>query len=257
MKRFEHSHNGSQTAVRGKATLLLFATLAFAGGSLLTSDFGGFDPNRFPIPQENPPLQPIGFAFSIWFPIYLWLIAGAVFGLTRRKLHPEWNAYRIPLIVSLVIGAPWIEVAKVSPLWSTVMIWVMLAGALLSLYLAPKEDFWWARGPVGLYAGWLTAASCVGTSVLLAGYGILSAQAAAICLLVVSLLMTVTVILTTENYTPTYSCSVLWALVGIIINSVMFSNEVMVFLAGVGVIVVGFTTWNKRQRKQIQMSIAD
>lgn len=243
--------------MRGRATLLLFATLAFAGGSLLTSDFGGFDPNRFPIPQENPPLQPIGFAFSIWIPIYLWLIAGAIFGLTRRKHHPEWNAYRIPLIVSLIIGAPWIEVAKVSPFWSTIMIWAMLAGALLSLYGAPKGDFWWARGPVGLYAGWLTAASCVGTSVLLAGYGVLSAQAAALCLLAVSLSMTVTVILTTKNCTPTYSFAVLWALTGIIINSVMFSNEVMVFLAGVGILVVGFTTWNKHQKDLLPASIAD
>ena len=36
---------------------------------------------------------------------------------------------RWPLIVSLVVGTPWISVAQMSPVLATIMIWVMLIGA--------------------------------------------------------------------------------------------------------------------------------
>jgi hypothetical protein len=230
-----------------KAIITLLAALAFAGGSLLTSDFGGFDPNRFPVPQENPPLQPVGFAFGIWLPIYAWLIANGVFGVTKRYSEPSWQAFRTPLIVSMLIGAPWIRVARVSPLWSTLMIWAMLAFALWALYRAPELDFAWARGPIGLYAGWLTAASAVATSVLLSGYGLLPGQYSAVIMLFVALALAIATILKTSHSVPTYALAVEWALAGIIVKSVGTSNYLMIGLASLGCVVVAAVTWRFRK----------
>ena len=55
---------------RLKSILVALAALAFAASPLLVPGFGGFDPNRFPVPQENPPVQPAGYAFAIWGLIY-------------------------------------------------------------------------------------------------------------------------------------------------------------------------------------------
>lgn len=229
-----------------KALFTLLASILFAAGSILTSDFGGFDPNRFPVPQVNPPLQPVGFAFSIWFVIYAWLIASAVYGISKRADDPQWQAFRIPLGLSLLIGAPWIQVAQVSPLWATIMIWAMLLLALVALWKGPAEDFAWARGPIGLYAGWLTAASAVGTSVLLSGYGILPQLVSAIAMLFVALFLAVWTILRHPLANLTYGLAVQWALVGIIIKSVSLSNPVMICLVSIGCLVVAWAIWRKR-----------
>jgi hypothetical protein len=104
--------------------------------------------------------------------IYLWLLASAGFGLIKRDTDPGWDAPRWPLFVSLAIGASWIPVALVAPVLSTILIWVMLAGALLALRAAPLRDWPWLALPLGLYAGWLTAASCVALATVAVGYGL-------------------------------------------------------------------------------------
>ena len=63
------------------AILSVVLCITFAGSTLVVPDFGGFDADQFPVPQDNPPVQPAGYAFAIWGVIYLWLIAGMAFGL--------------------------------------------------------------------------------------------------------------------------------------------------------------------------------
>lgn len=158
---------------RNKPTILLAATLAFAIGPFLVPDFSGFEPNQYPNPQDEPPIQPATYAFGIWILIYLWLIGSAVFGLLHRRDNPEWEAMRWPMIISLVIGAAWLPVADRSPVWAMVMIFAMLISALVALKRTPVLDPLWTRMPIGLYAGWLTAASFSGLGLLGAGYGVI------------------------------------------------------------------------------------
>lgn len=159
-------------STRLKSILTLVATLAFVLGPVVTPDFGGFDPDLYPIAQIDPPVQPAGYAFAIWGVIYLWLLLSAGFGALKRAQATDWDAMRTPLTVSLVIGAAWLPVAMVSPLWAVILIFAMLVSALMALERAPKLDPWLARGPVALYAGWLTAASFAGLGLLGAGYGV-------------------------------------------------------------------------------------
>ena len=161
---------------RMKAILTLTAAIAFASSPLWTSGFGGFSPDSYPNPQNDPPVQPAGYAFSIWGVIYLWLIVSAGFGLVARADDAGWDRVRWPLIVSLVVGTPWISVAQMSPVLATIMIWVMLIAALAAMIRAPKADRWLLSAPLGLYAGWLTAASFVALGLLGAGYGIAMAE---------------------------------------------------------------------------------
>jgi tryptophan-rich sensory protein len=164
-----------------KAILVLIAALAFAITPFLSPEFGGFDPNLYPMPQDDPPVQPAGWAFSIWGLIYVLLIAHAVYGLIQHRHDDDWQKGRIALIVSLAIGAAWLPIALVSPLWATVLIWVMLVSVILALYQTEKaRPTWQSHWPLALYAGWLTAASFVSIGLLLAGYGVVSELTAAI-----------------------------------------------------------------------------
>ena len=120
---------------RKTSLLTLLAALAFALSPLLSSGFNGFAPDQFPVPQTNPPVQPAGYAFAIWGLIYLWLIAGAIFGIWDRATDPDWEPMRPALIISLVIGAAWIPVAQISPIGATILIWAMLATAVIVINL--------------------------------------------------------------------------------------------------------------------------
>ena len=103
--------------------------------------------------------------------IYLWLLASALFGLFKRADDAGWDAVRLPLIISLVLGTPWITVATFSPVWASVLIWAMLLSALWAMRRTPDRDPWLLGAPLELYAGWLTAASLVSVGLVGAGYG--------------------------------------------------------------------------------------
>jgi hypothetical protein len=193
--------------------VLLFA-VAFAASPLWVPGFGGFDADQFPVPQIDPPVQPEGYAFAIWGVIYLWLIIGAVYGIWRRWSDPAWAAMRLPLSLSFAVGSVWLPVAVRSPVWATVLIWVMLITALWALWRSPRTDAWAAAWPVGLYAGWLSAASCVALGLLLAGYGFVDQQVAAWIMVGVAIVLAWGV-QWTLGHAPTYGVAVIWALVAV------------------------------------------
>lgn len=215
------------------AGLVLLAAILFAASPFFTDGFNGFEPGQFPVPQDDPPVQPAGYAFSIWGLIYLWLIIGAGFGLLKRSDDPDWEAMRAPLVVSLVIGAAWLPVANVSPVIATILIWVMLGTAFLSLFRVGDTDRWFQQAPVAIYAGWLTAASSVSIGLLLGGYGLLSGTWAAIVALSFGLVIAL-VAQYRLHRAPEYGVTVIWALIGVIV-----ANTGPVNIAVVGLCLIG------------------
>ena len=222
-----------------RAALVFLAALAFAAGPLLVPDFGGFEPDRYPVPQVDPPVQPAGYAFSIWGPIYLWLLAMAGYGLLRRREDPDWDATRLPLIVSLVVGATWLAVALASPVWATILIWVMLAGALWAYLATPDREAIWLRAPVGLYAGWLTAASAVSVGLLAPGWGVppFGQTGWAVAALSGALLIAAFVLWRRPGWA--YGAAVTWALVAVVVRN---GAAPVGLLAGLGALAIAALT---------------
>lgn len=217
--------------------LTALATLAFVISPFVSSGFNGFEADQFPVPQDSPPVQPAGYAFSIWGLIYLWLLIGAGFGLIKRFDDPDWSAMRPPLFASLAVGALWIPAAGLSPLLATGMIWIMLASALLSLFRSGDTDRWLQQAPVAIYAGWLTAASCVALGLLLGGYGILDNTPAALVALALALGIAVTVQYNLHR-APEYGITVIWALVAVIVANAQPLNAAVAGLALIGILII-------------------
>lgn len=216
------------------AHAVLIAAIAFALSPLASTGFAGFTANQFPIPQIDPPVQPAGYAFSIWGVIYAWLILGAGYGVLRARDNADWQAMRPTLLVSLGVGIFWIAAANASPLLATAMILVMAATAIAAMLRAGRQNPAWQRRPVALYAGWLTAASGVAVGVLLGGYGVLDAQNAAIA----SLIAVSLVALHVQSRRPDewgYPAAVIWALVGVIAANAAPLNLPVLGLALAGI----------------------
>ena len=217
---------------------VLLAALAFGLSSFIVPDFGGFDADQFPIPQEDPPVQPAGYAFAIWAVIYLWLVAGAIYGLVARAAAADWAEMRPYLTLSLVVGAGWLPVAKLSALAAAVLIWVMLIPALMALFRAPLLDRWWARAPIGLYAGWLSAASFVAIGLCLAGGGVMGEVQAAILCLLLAVGLASYVQIAIEGV-PEYGFAVVWALVAVAVNTLTSGAILVTILALAGAVIIG------------------
>ena len=229
---------------RLKATFTLLAALAFLLSPFFSSGFNGFSPDQFPIPQDNPPVQPAGYAFSIWGLIYLALLIGAVYGLLKRADDAGWDIARWPLIASLAVGAAWIPVANSSVFGATLLIWIMLATAVIALKAAGKKDRVFLRAPIALYAGWLTAASSVSIGLVLAGYGWLGGTAAA--LLAISLALVIAMVVQVARPdTPEYSMAVVWALVGVIVSNTEPVNVPVLMLCAVGIATLGIVAFKR------------
>lgn len=205
--------------MRAKASLLFAAALAFALSPFLVPGFGGFDPTLYPNPQIDPPVQPAGYAFAIWGPIYLWLLAATGFGVLRRHDDRDWDRHRMPLLVSLVIGAIWLPVALVSPIWATVLIFAMLVSAAIALARAPVADRWLGKAPIAFYAGWLTAASFASLGLTGAGYEIAFGEVTWAQICIVLAFATALVVHWMRQDEPVYFLSVIWALIAIAVRN--------------------------------------
>ncbi|SNR27027.1 hypothetical protein [Puniceibacterium sediminis] len=217
--------------------LVLLAAVTFAASPWFVDGFKGFSADQFPVQVQNPPVQPAGYAFAIWGLIYVWLIAGAVFGAIWRGDDPDWAEMRPPLFASLVVGTVWLPVAVASPLRATLLIWAMLGTALLALFRVGDTDRWWQRAPVAIYAGWLTAASAVAVGVLLGGYGWMAPTPAAL----VSLALGLGIALVVQyrlHRAPSYGVTVIWALVGVIVANYQPLNIAVAGLAVLGIIAI-------------------
>ncbi|WP_299414896.1 hypothetical protein [uncultured Sulfitobacter sp.] len=230
------------------AIFVFILTVTFAVSPFLADEFGGFDPEQFPVPQVDPPVQPAGYAFAIWGIIYLWLLVGMGFGLWARRAEATWHPMRLPLIVSLGVGTAWLSVALVSPVWASVLIWVMLISALIALFRSPREDNWFAALPLGLYAGWLSAASCVSLGLLAAGYGYMDASTAALAAVFLALVIA-SAVQSQLARTPTYGIAVIWALVAVVVHNLGSNSTVAALAAGgaLALLMPTFKAWRADQ----------
>lgn len=216
---------------------LALATAAFIGSYFIVPDFNGFEARQFPVRIDEPPVQPSGYAFAIWGLIYVWLVIAALFGAIRRADDPDWAAYRPWMVLSLALGATWLPVASVTPLLATVLIFAMLAAALKAVFRVGVTDRWLQQAPVAIYAGWLTAAACVGLGVVIGGYGILPPTPAALLCLVLALVIALTVQYRLHR-APEYGLTVIWALVGVIIQNTDPLNAAVFGLCVIGIIAI-------------------
>ena len=213
------------------------AALAFAAAPWFSGGFGGYASAQFPVLVNDPPVVPAGYAFSIWGLIYIWLIAGTGFGLLRRASDSDWAAMRPPLFASLVLGIGWIALARIWPVGATLLIWAMLGFALLALFRVGDTDRWWQQTPVAIYAGWLSAASCVSTGVVLGGHGWLPPSPAA--LLALSLALAITLVVQYRLHrAPEYGLTVVWALIAVIIANSHPFNAAVSGLSILGIIAI-------------------
>jgi hypothetical protein len=164
-------------------------------------------------------------------------VASTGFGLLKRHDVADWDPMRLPLLVSLVIGAIWLPVAMVSPIWATILIFTMLISAAIAMHRAPDRDRWWAAAPVAFYTGWLTAASFASLGLTGAGFGIVLGEVGWALICIAMALGVALFIHAGRRHEWVYFLSVIWAIFAIAVKN-WGDVWIVVGAAAVGVVVL-------------------
>ena len=160
-------------------------------------------------------------------------------GLWKRADAGDWHAARLPLAISLAVGVPWLAIANASAIWATITIIIMALGAITALIRAPYVDRWWFQAPVGIYAGWLTAASWVSIGTTAAGYGVITGSFGWAFAGILGALFSALAVYKMRA-APEYLLTVIWALVGVVVANGLVTLPVSAF-AAFGIAVLAFT----------------
>ena len=231
-----------------KRISVLLLAVGFAASPFLSNGFGGFDRASFPVQVDRWPAQPAGWAFSIWGLIYFALILSAAMAVLRpASAQSGWDRAALPLGVSLFLGGFWIEAAYRCPLLATAMILPMTAAAIVAMRLAGQDWREWA--PLGLYSGWLTAASGVAVSAVLTGFGIVAPRPAAVACILLVLVVALWVTARSQKIW-TYPAGVAWALFGIIAANAPAGDWLFVALGLIGIFLLaipGVLAWRQKR----------
>jgi hypothetical protein len=113
----------------------------------------------------------------------------------------------------------------------------MALSAVASLIAAPTRDRWLFQAPVAIYAGWLTAASCVSIGSTMAGFGFVT-DAFGWAFIGISLGLALSLFaFRLRPSAPEYLLTVVWALIGIVVANGAELISVSGF-AGIGILVL-------------------
>jgi hypothetical protein len=198
--------------------------------------------------SEPSQIEPTGYAFAIWEPIYFLALGYAIWQLLPAGRADPVTLRIAPLAATTYMGSSlWLTAAKVGPYWATMPILALMAVcACVALVLAlegarrDRPKWWLAVLPFGLYAGWTVCAFFVNVAEVAPAYGFnrfglsvaqYAAGSIAILTGVVALLLVVT-----RGNIP-FAASVLWALAGILAATRVRGAEFIVTAAAAIAIV--------------------
>lgn len=125
-------------------------------------------------------IAPAGPAFSIWTPIYVGLLAYAVWqALPANAVRARVRSTGWLAAASMVLNAAWLLVTQQGWIWASVVVIVALAltlGTLVERLTRQPASSMWDRvlldGTFGLYLGWVAVATCANITAALVDSGV-------------------------------------------------------------------------------------
>lgn len=185
-------------------------------------------------------LRVVGWAFAIWGPIYLGLIAYAVRQVLPRTAESGMiRAFGWPSVLALLGIGSWIiaaavdaEIATIVLIFGSLAVLVipLLQNAALIRSLGARDmDRWLVAWPLGALAGWLTIASPVNLLTVATGNGDLPATfpPTVWALLAIAGVALFTLIVTWRTRLLAYPLPVSWGLLGVFVAERAKGNETL------------------------------
>lgn len=210
---------------------------------------------------------PAGYVFSIWSVIYIGLLAYAIYQvLPAQANNPRLSAIAPLFVFSSAANVAWLFLWHYQQYPLTLLAMVALLLSLIAIYLrlgtgataVSTAETWLVRVPFSIYLGWVSVATIVNVTVLLAylnwgGWG-LSEATWAVIMLAVGVVLAGLIGYTRRD--AAYLAVLVWAFAGIGVKHA--DNNVVSTAAWVAAVLVGLvllgTLWMGTQRPLPQAS---
>lgn len=203
-----------------------------------------------------PLIVPAPYAFAIWAPIYLGLIAFPIYQLiVKRENHPNWVPMRSWYAANVVANGLWLAAASYDWQWVSVGIIVFM---LISLFRINQllrgveasgaaVNYWFERLVFSLYFAWITLATVLNVASALHfygwdGFGISEVTWTIVMVVVAALIAGYT----SRRYRDVaYAGVVVWAFVALAVKHFGAGTQVLGMLGiAVAVAFAGIMVWN-------------
>jgi hypothetical protein len=245
------------TDILRKAAVLVAAVAAPA---LSYGLFAGTERPFEPAPGGPTAAEPAGYAFAIWGPIFLLAVLTGLYQL-RPARGDEGLFRQIGWALAVGYGATalWLVFARFGPLWATAptiaAILVAIGWSLVQAARAPEPTRarrWLVLPGLGLFAGWVTAATYVNIAEVLPRYGFdrfgLGPTPFAV-VVVAAATLSAALFLERTRGNLVYAAAVAWALAAVIVaNQERGFGPLVQTAAGVGLAVLaGVVLWARRR----------
>ncbi len=260
------------TQARTGTRPLILAMLFFAFGQFVSPVFNALLGGSFTTSNRTgePPLTPAGWTFSIWGLIEVVSVGLAIFLALRSKRSDADLIDRLakPLLVVFIGFSVWILAAELEPVWSTlVIIVIMLAALLWAMRIALAERsriaawprlgralLWWT---LGLYTGWLSVATWLNLTTAFAGSGAPITGTLGIAAQIATLagaLGTALLVLSWTGGLLSYAAAVCWGLIGAIAGTSQAGQPVLTVAVVIGLVAVVVATAITRRRSRSSLA---
>lgn len=174
---------------------------------------------------------PAGYVFSIWFIIYVGLIAYAVYqALPAQRENPRLRAIGWPVVFSSLANIAWLFFWHYNLFVLTMIAMLLLLSLLVVVYLrlgigkqvVSRGMKWAVHIPFSVYLGWISVATIANASDLLYYLGWngapLTPEIWAVIMLAAALIITTLMLLTRRDIA--YALVIVWAAIGIAVKQV-------------------------------------
>ena len=229
--------------------LLPIAAMFQIAGSSLPQIFKWGEPIGARSLALDTALVPAGWAFSIWGIIFLWSVIYAIYAATRNEdrsslaVKTAWPAICAFSMNGLWgLYTPFFGLTLISELIIVAGLFCAITAALIAGRFQDSSavERILISAPLGLVAGWLTAASFVGGSSVLLGLGVEMTDVVMVAILVGATVFAGLVILRRPSLA--YSIAIVWALAAVISKNHEGGNQIVLFAAGASMAAVFFVT---------------
>jgi len=174
-------------------------------------------------------IQPAGYAFAIWGPIFLGMLIYSWFQLKSERVEsPHLTSATKAGILAGLASIAFVPISYtdiqwlgfINIIWHLVALIWLFVSLRKQILLEKNKNTHWFYLPTQMYLGWICAATAVSTALMLADAGlILSIETQTIVTVVVIGALVLVGIIMALNKGMTVALVVIWALIGVIVEN--------------------------------------
>jgi len=239
--------------------ILLVATAVTLGMNYLSNALPLFGNSNKEVSDSLPnAFTPAGATFAVWGPIFLGLLAFAIYQAMPAQRGPRLDPLAWPFLLANVLNVAWLLAFQSLNYGPSVLIMLALLGTLVILYLRIRElrplgAEPLALGlPISLYLSWISVATIANITAFLVSQGFtagllgLSAQTWAAVLVVIAGLIGVFFLVRFRDYA--FAAVLLWAFYGVYAARTEITVVVLGVALAAALVVAGGVLTARRPR---------